>query len=96
MGMVAAISGQPLLRLPSPIDTQASPARARTIVMQMERALEPIDRESDKVGYDIESPDLTIGRLRSLEVKGRVTDACITISPSCQGGLNRLAKAKLA
>jgi hypothetical protein len=48
--------------------------------MEVERALgfEPIDREFDKLGYDIESrivagPDK--GRLRFIEVKGRVTGA---------------------
>ena len=41
----------------SPVDTQASAARARAIVMEVERALgfEPTDREFEKLGYDIES-----------------------------------------
>jgi hypothetical protein len=45
--------------------------------MRVERDLgfEPIDRESEKLGYDIESRDLTTGRLRFLEVKGRVSEA---------------------
>jgi SNF2 family DNA or RNA helicase len=62
------------------IDTQVSAARARDIVMEVERALgfEPTDRELEKLGYDIESrvvagPDK--GRLRFIEVKGRVTGA---------------------
>jgi hypothetical protein len=58
-------------------DTQASAARAREIVMGVERRLgfEPTDRELDKLGYDIESRLPGTGRLRFLEVKGRVTGA---------------------
>ena len=45
--------------------------------MDVERKLgfEPVDREFEKLGYDIESRDRATGRLRLLEVKGRVTDA---------------------
>lgn len=45
--------------------------------MDVERQLgyEPVDRETDKLGYDIESRDARSGRLRFLEVKGRVTGA---------------------
>jgi len=77
IGLIAAISGQRLPRASSPIDTQASAARARAIVMEIERKLgfEPVDRELEKLGYDIESRDAATGRLRLLEVKGRVTDA---------------------
>ena len=79
-GLIAAMTGQPLPSTASSADTQASAARARAIVMEVERTLgfEPTDRELDKLGYDIESrvvsgPDK--GRLRFIEVKGRVTDA---------------------
>lgn len=60
-----------------PADTQASATRARAIVMSTERALGfvPKDVELEKRGYDIESLDPTTGRLRFLEVKGRVTGA---------------------
>lgn len=77
IGLIAAVSGRPLPKTTSPIDTQASAARARVVVMQIERELgfQPVDRESEKLGYDIESRDLTTGRLRLLEVKGRVTEA---------------------
>lgn len=56
------------------IDRLAVAARAREIVMEMERSLGfmPIDRELDKLGYDIESRDISNGRLRFIEVKGRV------------------------
>ena len=59
------------------VDTQAAAARARAIVMQAERELgyHPIDRELDKVGYDIESRDGAGGQLRFIEVKGRVSGA---------------------
>jgi len=58
-------------------DTQLAAARARSIVMDVERGLgfEPIDREVDKLGYDIESLAPGTGRVRFIEVKGRVTTA---------------------
>jgi hypothetical protein len=47
--------------------------------MDIERSLgfEPVDRELEKLGYDIESRILGTGRLRFLEVKGRITGAAI-------------------
>jgi hypothetical protein len=74
LGIVAGTAG----RAPShPVDTQASAARARAIVMETERNLgfEPTDREFEKLGYDIESRIAGTGRLRFLEVKGRVSGA---------------------
>ncbi len=61
----------------SPVDTQASAARARAIVMEVERGLgfEPSDRELEKLGYDVESRVPGTGKLRFIEVKGRVTGA---------------------
>ncbi len=58
-------------------DTQASAARARAIVMEIERSLgfEPTDREFEKLGYDVESGVPGTGKLRFIEVKGRVTGA---------------------
>jgi hypothetical protein len=52
-------------------------ARARAIVMAIERDLgfDPIDREADKLGYDIESRIPGTGRLRFIEVKGRAAGA---------------------
>jgi len=80
LGLVAAMTGCSLAAPASPAQTQASAARARAIVMEIERALgfTPTDREFDRLGYDIESrvvagPDK--GRLRFIEVKGRVTGA---------------------
>jgi hypothetical protein len=59
------------------VDTQVSAARARAIVMQIERSLgfEPTDREFEKLGYDIESRVPPLGRLRFIEVKGRISGA---------------------
>ena len=58
-------------------DTQAAAARAREIVMAVERNLgfEPTDREFEKRGYDIESRIPGTGKLRFIEVKGRVSGA---------------------
>ena len=60
-----------------PVDTQASAARARAVVMKTERGLgfQPTDREFEKLGYDIESRVPATGRLRFIEVKGRRSDA---------------------
>ena len=61
----------------APADTQASAARARAVIMEIERDLgfEPTDREFEKLGYDIESRVPGTGKLRFIEVKGRVTGA---------------------
>ena len=58
-------------------DTQAIAARARNIVMAVERGLgyEPRDREFEKLGYDVESRVPKTGKLRFIEVKGRVEGA---------------------
>ena len=64
-------------KAPPTTDTQAIAARARAIVMGVERRLgfDPTDREFDKLGYDIESRVPETGRLRFIEVKGRVEGA---------------------
>jgi len=45
--------------------------------MEMERGLgfEPADREFEQLGYDIESRVPGTGKLRFIEVKGRITGA---------------------
>jgi hypothetical protein len=75
-GLIAAMTGRPL-RAANTADTQANAARARAAVMQAERELgfEPVDRELEKLGYDIESRVPGTGRLRFIEVKGRVSGA---------------------
>jgi hypothetical protein len=76
-GLMASMTGRPLTPAGAPIDTQASAARARAIIMDVERKLgfEPMDREREKLGYDIESRVPGSGKLRFLEVKGRVSSA---------------------
>jgi hypothetical protein len=64
-------------------DTQASAAKARAVIMQVERELGfvPTDRETEKLGYDIESRVPGTGKLRFIEVKGRVSGAAtITVT----------------
>ncbi len=83
MGLLAAPTGRPIASQGVSADTQAAAARARAIVMEVERRLgfEPTDREHEKLGYDIESRVPGTGKLRFVEVKGRVTDAAtITVT----------------
>jgi SNF2 family DNA or RNA helicase len=77
MGLLTRLTGRPLTAPKTAAETQTSAARARAIVMEVERRLgfEPIDREVEKLGYDIESRDPHSGRLRFIEVKGRVSGA---------------------
>jgi superfamily II DNA or RNA helicase len=77
VGLLAKITGKPIATSGRAVDTQAAAARARAIVMEVERSLgyEPVDREHEKVGYDIESRDPHTGHLRFIEVKGRVSGA---------------------
>ncbi|MHB1162335.1 MAG: helicase-related protein [Chloroflexota bacterium] len=76
-GLIARMTGKPLDVPNVVVDTQAAAARAREIVMEAERALgyEPVDRETEKLGYDVESRVPGTGRLRFIEVKGRVAGA---------------------
>src|SRR5262249_50472574 len=57
IGLVRAMAGQPSGSTQTAVDTQAAAARAREIVMEVERGLGfvPVDRELEKLGYDIES-----------------------------------------
>jgi hypothetical protein len=75
-GLLRAIGGHAAL-FTTPTDTQAAAARARKIVMEIERGLGfvPVDCETEKLGYDIESAIPGTGRLRFIEVKGRVAGA---------------------
>lgn len=79
MGLLSKISGasaQSNAALRTIRDTQAIAARARNAVMDVERRLryEPVDREFDRLGYDIESRAAD-GKLRFIEVKGRAEGA---------------------
>jgi superfamily II DNA or RNA helicase len=82
-GLLAQMTGNPLPASAQAVDTQAAAARARSIVMEVERSLgfKPSDREFEKLGYDIESREPSTGCLRFLEVKGRVSGAAtITVT----------------
>jgi superfamily II DNA or RNA helicase len=76
-GLLSLMAGQQPLSPAATADLQAAAARARHAVMAAERALgfEPVDREFEKLGYDIESRVPGTGRLRFIEVKGRVAGA---------------------
>jgi SNF2 family DNA or RNA helicase len=82
-GLLALLTGRPLTKTMQAVDTQAAGARARAVVLEVERRLgfEPTDREYEKLGYDIESRDVSTGQLRFLEVKGRISGAAtITVT----------------
>ncbi|MBM4387830.1 MAG: DUF3883 domain-containing protein, partial [Deltaproteobacteria bacterium] len=80
-GLLAKMIGN---ATPAPTkDTQSAAARAREIVMNIERNLgfEPKDIETEKRGYDIESRVPGTGRLRFIEVKGRASgETSITVT----------------
>jgi hypothetical protein len=83
LGLMASMTGVSIPVAASPAYTQASAARAREIVMEVERDLgfEPTDREAEKLGYDIESRVPGTGKLRFIEVKGRDSrSATITVT----------------
>ncbi|MEI8164900.1 MAG: helicase-related protein [Chloroflexales bacterium] len=77
VGLLSLLTGRPLPATAHATDTQASAARARAVIMAVERGLgfAPVDREFEQLGYDIESRDPATGKLRFIEVKGRVADA---------------------
>jgi superfamily II DNA or RNA helicase len=83
IGLLRQIRGEVPTEIGRPVDTQAAAARARAIVMDIERSMgfQPVDKELEKLGYDIESYDPETGHLRFIEVKGRVSgarDICVT------------------
>ena len=83
IGLIYQMKGSSTAEPTSPIDTQIAAAKARAIIMEIERGLGfvPTDREFDKLGYDIESAIPGTGRLRFIEVKGRVSGAAtITVT----------------
>ena len=77
LGLVNKLTGHTPVVPVRTVDTQAAAARARQIIMDVERGLgfAPVDREYEKLGYDIESHDPGTGKLRFLEVKGRISGA---------------------
>jgi SNF2 family DNA or RNA helicase len=83
VGLIAEITGAVIDGSNRAADTQAAAARAREIIMDVERDLgfEPFDREFEKLGYDLESREPETGKLRFIEVKGRITGAAtITVT----------------
>ena len=76
-GLLLEVTGRDVPTPTRPADTQVSAARARAAVMAVERRLgfDPTDREFERLGYDIESRVPGTGKLRFIEVKGRVTGA---------------------
>ena len=76
-GLIDEISGRESVGTRTAVDTQESAARARKIIMEVERSLgfDPTDREFEKLGYDIESRVPDTGKLRFIEVKGRAAGA---------------------
>ena len=76
-GLIAAMTGRLLPATATSSDRQAAAAEARRIVMEVERGLgfAPVDREFERLGYDIESRVPGTGKLRFIEVKGRVQGA---------------------
>jgi superfamily II DNA or RNA helicase len=77
VGLVRKLQGGATSAPRVAIDTSVSAARARAVIMDIERQLgfDPVDRETEKLGYDIESRIPGTGRLRFIEVKGRATGA---------------------
>ena len=76
-GLIRKLQGDTPAAYHPPLDTSISAARARAVIMEVERGLGflPVDRELEKLGYDIESKIPGTGRLRFIEVKGRVAGA---------------------
>jgi hypothetical protein len=77
IGLMSAMTGKRVAGPTESADKQAAAARARTVIMEIERRLgfEPVDREFEKLGYDIESRVPGTGKLRFIEVKGRISGA---------------------
>ncbi|MBP7777872.1 MAG: DUF3883 domain-containing protein [Acidobacteria bacterium] len=76
-GLLDLMAGRKPLTAFSEVDVQVVAAKARAIIMDVERRLgfEPTDRELEKLGYDIESKVPGTGKLRFIEVKGRASAA---------------------
>ncbi len=82
-GLLEAMAGREAGTPAASADTRETAARARKIVMAVERRLgfEPTDREFEKLGYDVESRAPNTGKLRFIEVKGRASGAAaITVT----------------
>jgi hypothetical protein len=83
LGLLQKMAGGSNAKQENNIDRQAVAARARGIIMEVERRLgfEPTDRELEKLGYDVESKNPEKGTLRFIEVKGRAAgEAVLTVT----------------
>ena len=76
-GLLSDMTGRPASTGTNTTDRQVVAAKARELVMDIERGLgfDPVDCEQEKRGYDIESTVPGEGRLRFIEVKGRAAGA---------------------
>jgi RNase H-fold protein (predicted Holliday junction resolvase) len=79
LGLLKRLQGENIADDPTQFARESAEIerRAMQAVLQAERnaGYEPRDVSMDKCGYDIESRDLTSGKLRFIEVKGRVQGA---------------------
>ena len=77
IGLLNRLAGRATPQSAANVDKQAVAAEARRIIMDIERSLgfDPSDRETEKLGYDVESRIPATGELRFLEVKGRAAGA---------------------
>lgn len=83
IGLLNQISGRPNTDAGNSKDKLEAASKARAVVMETEIKLgfEPTDKESEKLGYDIESRIPGTGKLRFIEVKGRIENAdCLTVT----------------
>ena len=99
-GLILVMSAQVVGTPAAPVDTQISAAGARAVIMAIERSLGfvPIDREFEKPGCYIESSIPGSGKLRFIQVKGRVSGAptvtvTVTVTVTCNKILYSLNKA---
>jgi hypothetical protein len=78
-GLIDAMTGRQVEKASAArtTDKQAVAAKARAIIMDVERSFgyEPTDRETEHLGYDLESRVPNTGKLRFIEVKGRESSA---------------------
>ncbi len=77
VGLVSRLKGQPAPENLDKKDTEHIEHLAMVAVMEAERraGCEPRDISTENRGYDVESRDPKLGRLRFIEVKGRVKGA---------------------
>src|SRR5262249_43152025 len=75
IGLICQLTGRTIAPAVQ-LHATPAPARARPVVTDSggRHGFDPTDRESERLGYDIESR-AGAGRLRFIEVKGRITGA---------------------